>query len=284
MVYFGSWWLVYGSAVPAFISLVSQTPDYQRCKLFQMTLPHYPAQIDLNADLGEGGAQDAELLRWVSSASICCGAHAGSKQLTRRTVRSAVEHGVSIGAHPGYPDRAGFGRRPFPMPTVDLLDSLRQQLDTISEAARSAGAQVSYLKPHGALYHHTRLAGIIAESLHTILQEYQLPLLHQAPSYLLEQLRLSGASGFREAFIDRAYDPQGDLIPRGMVDANLTSPEQVAAQLARLLQRTDDGFIDSFCVHGDGKLACEQAQLARSVFSTLGVPVNAFATPRSVHG
>ena len=147
--------------------------------------PALPRAIDLNADLGEGFPNDRVLLGLVTSASICCGAHAGSAEVIRQTLVDARDHGVVVGAHPGFDDRDGFGRRERKVSTKQVIDLLNDQFGRLTEIAQELGVQVEYVKPHGALYNQAQGQPEIAAGVVLALCGFRIPLLGQ-PGTLLE--------------------------------------------------------------------------------------------------
>lgn len=201
-------------------------------------------RIDLNCDLGEGQPHDRALLQLASSANVCCGAHAGSLELTHTTIALCREHGVRIGAHPGVPDRAGMGRRPLepltPTTRASLLDSLREQTNFV------VGLGATYLKPHGELYNAAAKRQDVAEVLTLVLTEFGLPLLGLPETLHTKIAGRAGVRFYREAFADRRYTSEGTLVPRSESGAVLESPEEAAEQALRLAPN-----VDSLCVHGD---------------------------------
>jgi len=218
--------------------------------------------LDWNADLGEGGPDDAGLMAAVTSVNVACGAHAGDPGLIRRTLGLAKHHGVVVGAHPGYFDREHFGRRELDLPPAELAAQLQYQLGGLLALARTAGVAVAYLKPHGALYHQAGRDPAVARVV--------------AAAALLNGLALVGPPGSalqaaagalripyrREGFADRRYRPDGTLVPRTAHDALITDPAEAAAQVARL---TASGAIDTVCVHGDYAGAAAFAFAARAL-------------------
>ncbi|HMA19292.1 MAG TPA: 5-oxoprolinase subunit PxpA [Gemmatimonadaceae bacterium] len=248
--------------------------------------------IDLNADIGEHDgdrfADDAAILDVVSSANIACGAHAGSADVMRQTIRAALERGVSVGAHPGYPDREGFGRHELHMTLRDILDSFTEQLFSIAECCKVEGATLRYVKPHGAMYnrasHEPELAAVIADATHRF--DSSLFLLALSGSELEKAGRFRGLRVAREAFIDRAYMSDGTLVPRqsvGGVIRNATVAAERAVSIA-VNQKVEsiDGYLvsiiaDSLCVHGDGANALETVSVARSRLQESGFEIKRFA-------
>lgn len=233
-----------------------------------MTLPR---PIDFNADLGEDCGDDAGVIPWISSASIACGGHAGDARTMAATVRLCLAHGVAIGAHPSYPDRAGFGRRPLDMPLDELLQSIREQVEAIAEIAARAGTRLAHVKPHGALYNRSavdpELAAAIAQVVRAI--DPGLRLYGLAGSISLSAARAAGLIAVAEAFADRRYRPDGTLVPRSETHAVIDDPGLAAAQVLSLLQSgaiaADDGtrlplVADTICLHGDRPDAAAFAQ------------------------
>jgi len=244
--------------------------------------------IDLNCDLGERedlapDVQD-QLLASVTSANIACGAHAGSAELMALTVRQASHHGVAIGAHPGYPDRANFGRLEMDLPPEELESSIEQQLQALIHVAAPAGAAVRFVKPHGALYNQAardpRLAASIARAVARVRADLWLVGLAGSP-----MLTVWTDAGFRvvaEAFTDRRYEPDGSLRARRHADSLLHDPEEAAAQALRIACHGEvvacDGSrvpirAQTLCIHGDTPGAPAIARAVRQRLEKSGVAV-----------
>jgi UPF0271 protein len=244
--------------------------------------------MDLNADLGEGAAADNELLTLVTSANVACGAHAGSADTMRDLVRHAREAGVTVGAHPGYPDREGFGRREIGATADDIERWTREQIDALVEICRGEKTALRYVKPHGALYNRAvsdaGAAAAIAAAVRAI--NGKLMVLGPAGSALLLEAQTAGLRVAAEAFLDRGYADDGTLLPRSHPDALLTDPA-VAAERAILLARGEpissaDGqplllAADSLCVHSDSPTAVAIATAARARLRAARVKVAPFA-------
>ena len=249
--------------------------------------PERPPTIDLNADVGESyGAwtmgDDAALLPLVTSANVACGAHAGDPLVMARTVALARRLGVSVGAHPGYPDRDGFGRRDLPMTGEELRASLLAQLGAIEAIARSAGVVLRHVKPHGALYNRAAvdpaLAEIVAASVEAV--SPQLVLVGLAGSALLAAGRAAGLAVAAEGFADRAYEADGSLRSRRLPDAVHHDPA-VAAEQARSIvvdgrARAHDGagmevHAATQCLHRDRPGAPAKAAAVRAALAAAGV-------------
>ena len=243
-------------------------------------------KIDLNADLGEGDPYDAELLRVVSSCNIACGGHAGDAESIAATMREALANGVSVGAHPGYPDREGFGRRSGFMTGEPLREALRLQLEEFARVAGEVGAPISHVKPHGTLYTDAvvdaELANVIAGAVADMPSR---PMLVGQPGTELEAA--ATAHGLRfvaEAFVDRAYRADGQLVPRseaGAVHGDISQIQQQAVTLARdgNVRSADGSTIpvraDTLCIHGDTPGAAEAARAVRDALEREGVEIHA---------
>lgn len=240
--------------------------------------------IDLNADLGEGDAYDAELLHVVSSCNIACGGHAGDAASIAATLREALANSVSVGAHPSYPDREGFGRRSGFMRGEPLREALRSQLEEFGRIAAELGAVTRHVKPHGALYTDAvvdkELADIVAGVVAGMAGK---PLLVGQPGTELESAAEAHGLGFvAEAFVDRAYQPDGQLVPRsrpGAVHDDIGRIQRQAVSLARdgNVQCQDGSKIavrsDTLCIHGDTPGAAAAARAVREALEREGVDV-----------
>ncbi len=231
-----------------------------------MSTPRRPA-IDLNADLGEGFPDDARLLDLVTSASVCCGAHAGDRDTTRATLDAARSRGVTVGAHPGYPDRHGFGRRPRAASSSEIERLIVDQFQTLAALAREAGATVRFVKPHGALYNQAQVEQEVALGVVAAVRALGMPVLGQ-PGGVLEGLAVGAGIRFvAEGFPDRRYTPDGWLVPRSRPDSVLHDPAKVDAQVVRLV---GDGLA-TLCIHGDDPSAFRNAVNVRAVLSRHGI-------------
>lgn len=229
--------------------------------------------IDLNADLGEGSPNDLALLDRVSSASVCCGAHAGDRDAIRRTLRAAADRGVVVGAHPGYRDREGFGRREHDPSTEEVMLLVLDQVADLDRLGRDVGAPIRFVKPHGALYNQAQRQEPIARGLIRAVAQWSLPLLGQ-PGTLLETLaRSAGLIYFAEGFPDRRYRADGSLTPRDEAGAVLSDPEAVEANVRDLLA---DGRVATLCIHGDEPSALTVADRLRAIVERRGIAVRSF--------
>ena len=248
--------------------------------------------IDLNADLGEhdgdGFARDDAILDVVSSASVACGAHAGTPSVLRRTVASAYAKGVAIGAHPGFPDREGFGRRDSTLSVKDIGTSVAGQIALLMDSCAAERATVLYVKPHGALYNRSvadiELANELVERIREI--DDSLVVLTLPNSALGAIAKQAGLSVAREAFIDRAYLTDGTLVPRTRDGAVIHDPTLAAMRAVTMVRSrrvsTIDGVdieidAESFCVHGDSLNALETVSEARRQLEEAGFSIAPFA-------
>jgi 5-oxoprolinase (ATP-hydrolysing) subunit A len=251
-------------------------------------------QVDINSDVGESFGRwvlgdDTAMLETVTSANIACGFHAGDPSTLRRCCEDAAARGVTIGAQVGYPDLAGFGRRFIDMDPGELTDTIVYQIGALESLARVAGARVAYVKPHGALYnavvHHAEQAAAVVRAI----REYddRLPVLGLPGSELLRQCREAGISVVREAFADRAYTPEGSLVPRSEPEALVHDVDAVARRVVRMVTEREvvavDGSVvtveaDSICVHGDTPTAVSLAQAVRHALREAGIGLRAFTT------
>ncbi|WP_369202944.1 LamB/YcsF family protein [Streptomyces sp. PU-14G] len=255
--------------------------------------------IDLNADLGEGFGRwhltdDEALLASVTSANVACGYHAGDPATMRRVCELAAERGVRIGAQVSYRDLAGFGRRAMDVPAAELAAEVAYQIGALEVFARAAGSAVAYVKPHGALYnravHDAEQAAAVVEGVRLAEAARgpggSLPVLGLPGSRLLAAAAEAGLPAVEEAFADRAYRPDGTLVPRTEPDAVLHDPDQVVERSLRLardgeLAAADGGLLRStarsLCVHGDTPAAARLAGRVREELAAAGVTVRAFA-------
>jgi UPF0271 protein len=239
---------------------------------------HFTPQrvIDVNADLGEGCPNDRVLLQWVTSASICCGFHAGSPEAIQQTLRDAGAGGVVVGAHPGYPDRECFGRREQAISSKAVRQLITDQVAAFKTMAAEAGVAVRFLKPHGALYNQAQRQAEVAHGVVAAASELEMPLLGQ-PATLLE--RLAGEHGIpfvSEGFPDRRYRDDGSLVPRDQPDAILHDPFEMESQLLQLVAQ---GRIATLCIHGDDPRAVANAQFVRSILERHRILVRSFLEP-----
>lgn len=254
-----------------------------------------PTRIDLNADLGEGYGpwpmgDDAEMLKVVTSANIACGGHAGDAETMFATLTRAHANGVVIGAHPGYADRAGFGRRIIPISPAEIERMVATQIGALMGAAALAGASVRYVKAHGALANlaadDASVANAIARA--TTAVSRNLALLAISGTELETAGRTTGLQVFSEVFADRAYLPNGRLVPRNQTGAMIDDAEAAAQRLIKFLHSGLMPVLDgssiplaahSICVHGDSPGAAAMARHIRQSLTAAGITMAAFLPP-----
>ncbi|GAA0337893.1 5-oxoprolinase subunit PxpA [Streptomyces blastmyceticus] len=249
--------------------------------------------LDLNADLGEGFGRwqltdDEALLSVVTSANVACGFHAGDPSTMRRVCERAAERGVRIGAQVSYRDLAGFGRRAMDVPPDELADEITYQIGALRAFARAAGSDVTYVKPHGALYNRTvadaeQARAVVAGVLRA---GGALPVLGLPGSRLHEAAAEAGLPVVAEAFADRAYTAAGTLVSRREPGAVVLDPEAVVARSVRLARSAtvtaltgEDVAVRarSLCLHGDTPGAADLARRVRAALEDADVRVEAFA-------
>jgi 5-oxoprolinase (ATP-hydrolysing) subunit A len=230
------------------------------------------ASIDLNADLGEGVTDDEGLLAVVTSANVACGFHAGDARVMRAVCEGAAAGGVVVGAQVSYRDREGFGRRAMDVAPDVLTDWVAEQVAALQEAARSAGIEVTYLKPHGALYH--RVVDDQEQAAAVLAGSGELPVLGLPGAAFLRLAQRQGRAIVAEGFPDRGYASTGRLVPRGDPGALVEGVDNVAANAVSL---AGSGTVRTLCVHGDSPDAVRTAQAVRQALQEAGYDVRAWA-------
>lgn len=248
--------------------------------------------IDLNCDLGESFGvynlgRDAEMLAMVSSASIACGFHAGDPAVMRRTVEAALAAGVAIGAHPGLPDLAGFGRRAMAIAPAETRDLVLYQVGALEAFVRAAGGRLRHVKPHGALYAMAAGDRELARAIAAAVRQFDpaLVLFGLSGSELIRAGEEAGLRTASEVFADRTYRADGTLMPRSLPGALIEDAEQSARRVARMVTAGTVEAADgrevaicarTVCLHGDGPRAVEFARSIREKLAALGIQVRAF--------
>jgi UPF0271 protein len=230
-------------------------------------------ELDLNADLGEGAGSDAELMALITSANICCGLHAGGPAEIAATLEEAARHGVAVGAHPGYADRANFGRLDCTLADKDLAALVLYQLAALEAMAREHGLKMSYLKPHGALYNQACRERRIADALIRAAKPFQLPMVG-LPDSQLEAACRDQLPFVPEGFADRRYRADGSLVPRSDPGAFVHDPEEAVRQVEWLMA---EKRIRTICLHGDNPEAVAFATAIRKRLLNRGVMLKAFS-------
>jgi 5-oxoprolinase (ATP-hydrolysing) subunit A len=244
--------------------------------------------VDLNADVGEAQGDDATVVGLVTSANVACGFHAGDPLIMRATVDAAVRSGVAVGAHPGYPDPRGFGRRDLGATPDEIVADVVYQIGALQAIAHAAGTRVRYVKAHGALYNRAAKDAAAARAIVEAVQltDPTLVLLGLAGSVMIDAADAAGVPAAEEAFADRAYAADGTLVPRSVPGAVLTDPATVAARAVRIategaVDTIDGGTVrlraDSLCVHGDTPGALALIRAIRRALGEAGLQLAPFA-------
>jgi UPF0271 protein len=246
-------------------------------------------RVDLNCDMGElpemlaDGSQEA-LMKFVTSANVACGGHAGDEAMMRATIEQALRNGVAVGAHPGYEDRENFGRVELNLSVDEIRDSVYRQVMALAKVAEKCGAAVVHVKPHGALYNQgaqdAGIARAIAEGVRQWRQD--VAMVGLAGSVMLQEFRAEGFHTAAEGFADRRYERDGTLRARKFRDALLDAPEQAAEQAVSIAEGRGvlnrEGAVvaveaQTICIHGDKPGAERIAQAVRRALEAAGVEV-----------
>jgi UPF0271 protein len=242
-------------------------------------------KIDLNCDMGESFGRyslgnDEAIMPFITSANIACAMHAGDPLVMRQTVRLAKQHGVAVGAHPGWPDLQGFGRRELSLASDEVEAFVLYQIGALAAFAKAEDVELHHVKPHGALYNQAakdrKLANAIARAVKRFSGD--LILVGLAGSGLIEAGVEAGLLVANEGFPDRNYNPNGTLMSRNLAGAVIESPEEVAAHAVRLAQ-VGINFsgqlirVDTLCLHGDHSYAAQNAKLVREVLAKSGIEI-----------
>ncbi len=240
--------------------------------------------IDINCDLGEGFPHDSELMKYISSANIACGFHAGDRDTMRRTVGLAIENNVAIGAHPGYPDRENFGRTSMSLTPERVCGIVSEQILVLKAICEEMGVNLNHVKPHGALYNQSakdsELAAAIADAVNSI--EPQLILFGLSGSVSISAAMVVGLRTASETFADRTYQPDGVLTPRSHPNALIENDDDAIAQALGFVQNGTVAAVtgeivkvrcDTICIHGDGEHAVSFAKKIREAFENEGIEI-----------
>lgn len=246
-------------------------------------------QIDLNCDMGEGPGSglighDVEIMPHISSANIACGFHAGDPLAIEKTICLAIKHGVGVGAHPGYPDPEGFGRRHMDMEPDALSASVKYQVGAVKGMAESMGTRLGHVKLHGALYNAAAADPILAGRMVAAIRSVSPELIFVGlPNTPMQHAALKAGMAFAaEVFADRAYDDSGRLLPRHVPDAVLHDAEEMMNRVISMVTRGEvvshGGRIiavrpDTVCIHGDNPAAPEFVRMLRKAFARVGIEV-----------
>ena len=244
--------------------------------------------IDLNADLGEGGAYDMQLLDSVSSINVACAWHAGSADEMLRLVRAARQRGIAIGAHPGFPDRANFGRKETNLPLDSVRSGLLYQIGALDAMVRAEGGTLAHVKAHGALYNQAAREPELAQCIARAIRDFnpRLKVMGLAASPFIKIARAQGLTALEEGFADRAYTSDARLVARGTAGALIEDETAMLAQVLSMVKTgtviAQDGalcqlHVDTVCLHGDGPRALAFAQAIRLRLRDEGIDVAACA-------
>jgi UPF0271 protein len=229
-------------------------------------------EIDLNCDLGEGGACDAELMPLITSANIACGFHAGDPATAYAALTATARHGVQAGAHPAFPDREHFGRRELARPEPQVFEDCVYQIGALTGLARAAGCRVRYVKPHGALYNMACRDDAYARPVVAAAELFGLAVLG-LPTSRLEAVSAGRCPFVPEGFADRRYLPDGSLVPRARPDAFVEDHDEAVRQAEWLLR---DKGVRTLCVHGDNPQALAFVRRLRAALERQGVTIRDF--------
>ena len=233
--------------------------------------------IDINCDMGEGLANDALLMPYISSANIACGYHAGDEKIMKRTIDLALLNNVAIGAHPGFADKANFGRTEMQVSPTEIYDLVTEQIYGLQKIVASQGAQLHHVKPHGALYNmaakDASMANTIAQAVFDVNEA--LVLFGLSGSYSVTEAKKAGLTTVSEVFADRTYRDDGSLTPRtemnAMIETTACAIQQVLHMILHQTVISITGkkvpiIAESICIHGDGAHAVD---FAKNIYHTL---------------
>jgi UPF0271 protein len=244
--------------------------------------------IDLNCDMGEGAGEDEGIVPLVSSINVACGFHAGDPATIRATIRLAARHGVAVGAHPSYPDRAGFGRAPMVRSPEEVRDDVVYQVAAVRAFCAAEGVPLVHVKPHGALYNTAAQDPVLAAAICEAVRQVDpgLVIVCLAGSPMAGVVRSLGMRCAEEAFADRGYTPEGTLVPRGRPGALVDDPGAVAERVAAMARERRVNSVsgtpvtmaaDTICLHGDTPGAALLAAAIRARLTRDGIEVRGLA-------
>ncbi len=240
--------------------------------------------IDLNADLGEGMGDDAALMAVISSCNIACGGHAGDEASMQAALALAKQNGVSVGAHPSYPDREGFGRRRIDISSEDLIRSLTGQVQALQRLAKGSEIEIKHVKPHGALYNEAAIDPGLADLVASLVADLapEAALVGPPASRLYKAAMRRDLMFVGEAFADRAYQPDGQLVPRripgAILEADSERVEQALSIAVKGQVTTLEGAVialpaQTICLHGDSPGAVKSATKIRAALEAEGIRI-----------
>jgi len=252
-------------------------------------------KIDINCDLGESYGcfkvgHDREIMPYITSTNIACGFHAGDPMVMAQTVNLAKQHGVAVGAHPGYPDLMGFGRRAMELTTEEVKNHVIYQVGALQAFARAAGVDLQHIKPHGALYNMAAKDEALSKAIIEAIDSIDSKVMLFAPSISITTKMAAevGLRVAREVFADRAYNPDGSLVSRKTPDAVIENPEVVTERAVKMIiegtvvavngKVVELGEVHTICVHGDTLTAVELASYLRKGLMDSGIEVRPAGT------
>ena len=248
------------------------------------------SSIDINCDLGEGFGNDAELMRYISSANIACGYHAGDVDIMRRTVELALENNASIGAHPGYADRDNFGRTSMRLSRDEVIRLVTDQLVALQSICESLGTRLGHVKPHGALYNQAAKDRSLSRAIADAVVNFDRDLVFYglSGSFMITEAEAAGLRTSSEVFADRTYQTDGTLTPRSDSGALIMNPDAAISQVIEMVEnqtvRTLSGETipmkaETICIHGDGETAVELAKAIRESIEKHSIDIRPPAFP-----
>jgi len=226
--------------------------------------------VDLNCDMGEGMKNDSAIMPFISSANIACGFHAGNEQTMKQTVELALRYGVAIGAHPSFNDKENFGRSEMNLSNSEIYQLVTRQINILAAIAKSSGASLHHVKPHGALYNMSARQEAVAAAIAKAVYDYNpaLILFGLSESVSIREARKAGLKTASEVFADRTYQDDGTLTSRKLPGALIESKEQMARQVLQMIKEKTVTTVsgkkipicaETVCIHGDGEHAAEFA-------------------------
>lgn len=240
--------------------------------------------IDINCDLGEGCGNDAALMRYISSANIACGFHAGNADTMRRTVALAIENDVAIGAHPSFPDRENFGRTEMSLPYAQISEIVSEQINSLQQTCKEMGTNLHHVKPHGALYNMAvkdrELAKAIVKGVSAT--DKKLVFFGLPKSFMISEAESAGLRTASEVFADRTYQQDGTLTPRSQPNALIDDVDTCIEHVLRMVRDQTviaaDGIVvpikaETICIHGDGAHAVEFAAAIHKALTSKGIDI-----------
>lgn len=245
-------------------------------------------KVDLNSDLGEGAAFDADIIPLITSANVACGWHAGDSEIMEETISLCKDNGVAFGAHPGYPDKENFGRTNMDVTPKQVYDFTLYQLGALSAMAKAQGAALQHVKPHGAMYNMAAKRADLSDAIADAIKDFDdsIILLALSGSEMIEAAKRKDLKYASEVFADRAYEADGTLRPRSLEGSMITDENEAIARVIRMVKEGkvtaytgEDVSLEahSVCVHGDGPKALEFVKALNKAFEDNGIKTTPIA-------